>query len=163
MTRIAALAISTLICTFPAHAIEPKRLSDIDNVVTAFGDATVCGSEVEFPAVEGENIVELAADSSETTYVAFPVLGSCEHAAFEPIVIRAEYERGYIVYVDLHATAELDFQGFPHSAITAVEAIAPNRVRVVGKKHVDGDASCCPTGNFDEVYRWKSGGIWQIE
>ena len=67
MTRIAALAISTLICTFPAHAIEPERLSDIDNVVTAFGDATVCGSEVEFRAVEGENIVELAADSSETT------------------------------------------------------------------------------------------------
>lgn len=64
------------------------------DVINAFGDAAVCSWEVEFCAVDGENTVELEVDSWGSTYVAFPLLGSCKHAALEPIIFLARARTG---------------------------------------------------------------------
>ncbi|NOD86698.1 MULTISPECIES: hypothetical protein [unclassified Ruegeria] len=148
-----------------AMAMDADREAIINEKVGSFVDAVGCAD----PEAAQSLLAELGTDDFDvTTYIAFPVVdvgcaGGAGTSAFTPVVVRVPEYRPSAAHVDMWATAEIEFVGIPARGLISIEALASNRMHIVGKDFADGDPNCCPSKLVDRVYRWERGGFWLPE
>ncbi|WP_209505831.1 MULTISPECIES: hypothetical protein [unclassified Ruegeria] len=153
-----------------AIALEPNRRAEIVESVGKFVEAIGCSYEADNQ--QDLLIADLGATELEgTTYIAFPMVDvGCVVGSgtiyFMPVVLTASDFGSQTPYVDLWATANVDFVELPGRALEAVEALDANHIRIAGYSYREDDPSCCPTKRVDRVYKqhWGRGeGLWVPE
>ncbi|NOC82838.1 hypothetical protein [Ruegeria sp. HKCCD6428] len=162
----ATVFISFTLCSSNAMALDAERHAIVASQVDSFVSAVGC---TESDGAHEILIADLGTDDLDvSTYIAFPVAdvgcqGGTGTSAFTPVVVRVPEYRTMAAHVDMWATAEIDFVGMPSRGLVAVEALANDRVRIVGHKFADGDPNCCPSKIVDRVYRYEREGFWLPE
>lgn len=154
-----AVVLST---TSAAMSLDLNQRAQIIESVGKFVEAIGCAYEADNQ--DDLLVADLGTEEMDgASYIAFPMVDvGCAQGSgtiyFTPVVLRVSDFGSQATYVDLWATAQVDFVNMPARSLESVEALDASHIRMTGYDYHEDDSNCCPTKRVDRVYKRYLGG-----